>query len=433
MRIIVDLAAVGKATALALNKAPFAIAGMNQGRLIRIRELNGASVQARGQELIRLLQRHEPVKQALKITLAQPPASPPQPIYFRVVSPQADELPWECLYDPRQGFIALDPRWPLARIGTYVHDVKERSYRPPFRVVTVLSAAQRDGLPQLDGLFRAVRKARLDELDVHLHVISGQQTVMDWVANNPVPYLSGEKLAPAPGALEDQIKNANPDILHVLCHGTYSGNVPGLAFATLQDHLGNEPVGSLVLATESLAGILQPLEPWLVVLAACETARSGDGAGFAHKLVDAGLPAVIGMRRLVDLSAMNSFTAAVFPEIFALIRAAVSGYGIDRRPRTIEWSCALTAPRRAATVGVDENVVDAWSDPVLYSQQEELKVLVEPVDPVAADEQAQLRGALDAWIEYRQSRDPMTTPPDLLTEADETIARLRKLIGASRV
>ncbi|MFF2276186.1 CHAT domain-containing protein [Agromyces sp. NPDC058126] len=427
-----NLDAVGKMTVLALNKAPFAVDGMNQGRQIRIGELNGANAQARGQELVRLLQRHEPVKQALKITLAQPPASPPQPVYFRVVSPQADALPWECLYDPKQGFVALDRRWPLARIGTLVYDVKERSYRPPLNVLAVLSAAQRDALPQLDALISAVRKARKEGLDVHLHVISGQQTVLERIAKNPAPYLSGQRLETTPAALAAQIGDAEPDIVHVLCHGTYSGTVPGLAFATKQDLTGDEPVGTVVLATENLAGVLQPHDPWLVVLAACETAQSGDGAGFAHKLVDAGLPAVIGMRRLVNLGAMNTFTAAVYPEIFSLVNSAVGGNGNPGLPRVIEWSCALTAPRQAATVGVDPIVVDAWSDPVLYSQQDDLKVLVEPIDPVAADQQGQLRAALDTWSEYRQTLDPVTTPPDLLTEADETIARLRTLVEASR-
>lgn len=431
MRIIVNFDAVGRSTVLALDKAPFDIAGKKVGRQIRIGSLAGANALARGQELVRMLERHQPVKEALKITLSHPPATDPQPVYFRVVSPAADALPWECLYHPQRGFVALDPRWPLARIGTSVHDLRERSFRPPFRVVAVLSAARCDGLLQFEGIDAAVRRARRDDLDVQLHVITGQRSILDAIEKNAAPYLSVEKIAATPTALQRQIGSARPSILHVLCHGTYSGTVPGLAFATQQDLLGDEPVGNVVLATEQLAGELQPHDPWLVVLAACETARSGDGAGFAHKLVDAGLPAVIGMRRLVDLTAMNVFTAAVYPEIFALIQSTVAAARADSRPRVIEWSSALTAPRQAATVGVDETVVDAWTDPVLYSQQDDLKVLIEPVDPVAAEEQARLRGALAAWIEYRQTRDPVDTPADLLAEADETIARLRRLLGAA--
>jgi hypothetical protein len=67
-----------------------------------------------------------------------------------------------------------------------------------------------------------------------------------------------------------------------------------------------------------LARFPRPLgEP---VLSACDTAEAADGPALAHALVAGGIPAVVGMRRLVDLTDANRFCAALYPEYSRLSR-----------------------------------------------------------------------------------------------------------------
>jgi CHAT domain len=429
MRLIVNFDSVGKNTVLTLYKAPALVAGMNMGRNVRIRPLAGANAQARGEELVKLLRRHEPVKQALAMALAQPPTAPPQPIYIRVVADAADALPWELLYAIPQGFVALDPRWPVGRIGTFVRDLTDRSFVAPFRTVAVLSAAARQGQAQLDALVRAVMDARQQGLTVHLHVITGEQAVIDRAHALNVGHITAEWIAASPVDVGRQITDARPSILHLLCHGGFAApGVRGLALATMQDFLAGEQTGSVVLSLDMLARTLEPADPWLVVLAACETAQATDSAAFAHGLVNAGIPTVIGMRRLVDLGAMNHFCSALYPEIFATVTRVLKPDPGRPPVRTIDWVTALTAPRQKAIVGINPAQVDTWSDPVLYAQEAPLRVYVPPDEGLSAEEYAALRARFDLFVLFRQRLDPVTTPAAVLAEADGEIARLQALL-----
>lgn len=425
MRLIVNFDSVGKSTVLTLYKGPAPVVGINKGRTIRIGPLLGNNAQARGEELVKLLGRHKPVKQALTMALAQPPATLPQPIYFRVVADAADALPWEQLYSAPQGFVALDPRWPVGRIGTMVRDLTDRAFLAPFRTVALLSAANRKGRPQLDALVTAVTAARRKKLDVQLHVITGEDAVINRVTALGVAHVTAEWIGASSVDVCRQITDAKPSILHLLCHGAYAApGVRGLALATMQDFLAQEPAGSIVLSIDMLARALEPCDPWLVVLAACETAQATDSAAFAHSLVDAGIPTVIGMRRLVDLSAMDRFAEALYPEILETVKSALEPDHHRSPVRTIDWVTALTAPRQAAVVGINPAHIDTWSDPVLYAQQEPLRVYVPSDTGLSAEDYARIKARLDTFVLFRQGLDPVTTPPAVLAEADTEIARL---------
>jgi hypothetical protein len=426
MRLIVNFDSVGKTVVLKLSRGPAAIAGINQGRTVRIGPLRGANAQARGEELVKLLGRHEPVKQALTMALAQPPAAPPQPIYLRVISDVADALPWEQLYWKAQGFLALDPRWPVGRIAATEWELNDRAFLAPFRIVAVLSAAQRQGSGQLDALATAVADARKRKMDVKLHVITGEQAVYDRVGALGRKHVTREWIGVSADDVARQIADAKPSILHVLCHGDYSAGVRGLRLASQADFLAQADAGSVPLALGGLARALSLCDPWLVVLAACETAGvTEDSSAFARGLVDTGIPAVIGMRRLVDLGAMNRFAQALYPEVLRTIEAALRPDPNQPPVRTIDWITTLTAPRQAAIVGVDPAQDDAWSDPVLYAQQDTLRVYVPTKKRMSAEEYAQAAGHIDTLVSYRQGLDPATTPADVLNDLDTRIAELR--------
>lgn len=429
--MIVAFDSVGAKTVMTLFKAPVSVAGINEGRSIRITPLHGVDAKERGVELAKLLQRHAPVKQAMGFALSQLPSSPPAPIYFRVASTSADSLPWEQLFFVPQGFLALDPRWPIGRIAKRVQDVRQRSFEPPFRIVAVLSAAGEsgNGKPQLDTLIRSVNAARKKGLEVVLHIITGDAKLIDEVGKHAGPAVTADWIASTPLEITRQIGAARPDILHVLCHGGFAApGVVGLNFATDLDFEGEAEMGSVVVSIDSLAGAVAG-STWLVVLAACNTAATPTngptaphgGPPAAHALVDMGVPAVIGMRDIVDLTAMDRFCKAVYPELLAIVARAMAADGSSER--VVEWAPALTAPR-LASAGIDPVGDPAWSDPVLYVQQEELRVDRGAAGALTADELKALRGRFDEFFHYGQGLDPRTTPRAVLEEVQAEIVRL---------
>jgi hypothetical protein len=433
MGMIVAFNPVDKASAMvSLFKSSVEIEDMDVPRRVVIKPLQGADAKARGEELARLLGRHRPTKQAIDQALGVDADTAPSTIYFRLAMPAADALPWEQLYVEPRGFVALDARWPIARVARRVHEVAQRTFEAPLRIVAVLSAADRDGVPQLDALATAIVAARLQGLAVGVHVITGDPAVTARVEELADPGVTVETIATDPVAVVRQIAAARPHLLHVLCHGGYAApGVMGLSFATRRDFLSRAKVGRVAVSVDMVAAAFKREDqgegPWLVVLAACETANAAAAPSTAHELVNSGVPAVIGMRRVVDLSATDAFCTRVYPELLAMVAAAVAA--ADGSPHhRIEWAPALTAPRLAAAGGEPASE-DGWSDPVLYVQQEHLLVYT----PAAADPHARERAALrDRLAEYElfaKTLDPRSTPKEIIATVTKEITRLRKALS----
>lgn len=429
MGMIVAFNPVDKASAMvSLFKSSVEIEDMDVPRRVVIKPLQGADAKARGEELARLLGRHRPTKQAIDQALGVDADTEPSTIYFRLAAPAADALPWEQLYVEPRGFIALDARWPIARVARRVHEVGQRTFEPPFRIVAVLSAADRDGVPQLDALATAIAAARVQGLQVGVHVITGDPAVAARVKELADPGVTVETIATDPVSVVRQIAAARPHLLHVLCHGGYAApGVMGLSFATRRDFLSRAKTGRVAVSVDMVAAALRSEDPWLVVLAACETANAAAAPSIAHELVNSGVPAVIGMRRVVDLSATDAFCARVYPELLTMVADAVAA--ADGSPHhRIEWAPALTAPRLAAAGGAPASE-DGWSDPVLYVQQEHLLVYT----PAAADPHARERAALrDRLAEYElfaKTLDPRSTPKEIIATVTKEITRLRKALS----
>src|SRR3954447_911743 len=142
---------------------------------INLQKIIGVTLVERGQELLGLLIKRDPVKTVLGSTFKLPVNSPPSPLYFHIRALAADPIPWEQLHVKDIGFCALDARWPIGRIAGRVDAVRGRAFKPPVRVVAVLSAAGRDGSEQLGALRTAVQNAGIP---VQLHIISGDESVL---------------------------------------------------------------------------------------------------------------------------------------------------------------------------------------------------------------------------------------------------------------
>ncbi|MGV1003733.1 MAG: CHAT domain-containing protein [Candidatus Nanopelagicales bacterium] len=429
MRTVVGFEPFGDITVCKLEDAPADVPGIRENVPCDVSPLPIGSVIERGSALAVRLQAHPAVRAGLEQLLARPPASTPAPLYFHVVSGAADELPWEQVYAAPDGFWALDQRWPVGRISRRRRPLADRAFATPLMILVVLAAAGQSGVRQLRAILAATTEVDREGLDVRVHVLSAEPAVADAVRLAALPHVSHEILAGTPAQVGAQIAAARPQLVHLLCHGGSTAGVRTLALATLADYDSDEPTGSVRLKVSDLSSALAPVDPWLVVLAACESAQAADGPALAHDLVNSGLPAVIGMRRLVDLAGTNRFCEALYPELLRAVQAAVTpavGNG-DGHVRILEWAECLTAPR-AALGAPDPADSDAWTDPVLYVQEEPLRVF--PPSPVLSPTDfSAIRAELDVYLAFRASLDPATTPAGLLAEVDGKIGGLRVRLG----
>jgi hypothetical protein len=430
-RTVIGFVPAGKSIYVSLDRAP-GVFEPNSAK-INLEKLPGNTIMQRGEALVKMLIKRDPIKSGLSAALALPAGSAPSPLYFHVRASAADSISWEQIYAAPHGFCALDPRWPVARIAERIRDVRGRAFKPPLRIVAVLSAAGRNGVPQLDAFLTAVSHA---EIATRLHVISGDE---DLLAKATGAGVTAECIAGSSPDLCRQIVAAKPHVLHLLCHGRAVAGVRTLAFGTLPDFyaeqqdIGSLPLpvteqqdfGSLPLPVTDLVGALEGCDPWLVVLSACETAEAADmanGRALAHAMVSDGVTAVVGMRRLVDLHDMNRFCKALYPEVIAVIRAAVTpaSAGQPEKERVIDWASVLTNPRKVLS-GTDPSALDTWLDPVLYVQNDDMRVFP-PSEQLSPDDYAKLQGKLDKYRGFLASQDLATAKPEAIAEVRALIA-----------
>jgi glutathione S-transferase len=132
-------------------------------------------------------------------------------------------------------------------------------------------------------------------------------------------------------------------------------------------------------------------------------------------LVSAGVTAVIGMRRIVDLYDTDRFCKALYPEVLAAIDDAAASAGDQPTGEAVlDWASALTSPRKVMS-GADPSAADAWLDPVLYVQNDELRVF-RATPHLSPAEYAQLQGKRDKYLEFLAAVDPLTTDQGVIDD-----------------
>lgn len=419
-RTVIGVSKTGQSVNATLERAP--ILYEYDAVPLDLASVDEEGILERGQHLAALLRSGDPVRSGLDTLVSTPLGGGPSPLYFQIRSPAADAIGWEQIYAPPVGFCALDRRSPVGRIADRVVGVKGRTFTPPLRLVAVLSAAQREPRPQLKALRGAVEAYGLP---VRLHVITGDA---DLIAELNGATERGELIASTGPELTRQLAASRPHVLHLLCHGRKHSGAIVLDFATIGDVDGGEaPVGSLKVSMSALVDALLPVDPWLVVLAACETAESGASGArpFVHDLVANGLTAAIGMRRLVDITDTDRFCAELYPDLARTIRAAVDPPG--RGEQVIDWAPCLTGPRQVLA-GPDPSTVDRWLDPVLYVQSEDLRVVAE--EAAHAGDVARLQGRLDTLRAFR-GQCTSDTDPAVLAEVDRWIAEAEAALSGA--
>lgn len=425
--MVVALEPFGTQTVARLDDAPQDLPGLGENCLVDLTPLPAGTVRQRGESLMERLGAHQYVRSGIDRALEAAPGAEPAPLYFRVIAEAADDLPWEWLYVHGTGFCSLDARWPVARIARRRRVVTPREFVPPLHLVAVLAAAGRPGLTQYSHLVAAVASDDGRAVDARLEVITGDPDVLDRARADDSGLVTATPLPPTNAGLANAIQDAEPDVLHVLCHGGIDDTgVASLAFATLADFDQPAGQGGVWMALSQLSHSVRQANPWLVVLNACGTADASAGRALAHELAAEGVPAVVGMRRLVDILNADRFSQALYPSVMATVRRAVDPEG-PPGARVLDWAGALTAPR-AALAGGHPDTEEAWGDPVLYLQVDALRVTPVPAQQ-AIGTLSEVQAHIDVWEGVVASMDPMETEPAVLAEAVQRLADLRAALA----
>ncbi|MBC7236331.1 MAG: CHAT domain-containing protein, partial [Chloroflexi bacterium] len=233
-------------------------------------------------------------------------------------------VPWELLYDPRQGeFLVFDPHVSVVRyirIGSSPPILRQTS---TLKIMAVVASPQ--DLTQLDcdGEIKMLRQA-LQEL-----IASGQ---VELIVSQ---HTTHEKL-------HMELLDHQPDVVHFVGHGEYVEEERA-GYLILEDDRG---LSHRLNATEA-ARMLRRYGTNLVLLNACETA-TGAWAGLAPALVRAEVAAVVAMQWPVEDRAAVRFTRSFY-------KALAQGRSIDE--------CMAEGRVGASAASDDPN---DWTAPVLF-------------------------------------------------------------------
>ncbi|MEK6374290.1 MAG: CHAT domain-containing protein [Acidobacteriota bacterium] len=348
------------------------------------------AVQTHGRAIFDKLGTHAAIKQAFTVLLG---IKAPQirSLYFHLVADEAERLSWETLCDPTGTFLALDRRWPIARMADSEVDqgVPHGDFVPPLKVMAVLSAIHRPAKLEWEGLRDAVRDTRAKGLAVELIVMVGEEALLDtirkqaaadamnWLTVMPIP----DRIASLDAALAEH----QPHILHFYSHGSASSGVSQLHLATIPDWDDDDrTTGSLILTLDELSNFPALVNAWLVTLNCCEGGKAAnDLHSMAHRLVAGGVPAAIGMIEPINAGDAHEFAGVFYPALLASLRMALAQAQATGNRVEFEWAPALHLPRTALRDrhGGDAVADRAWTLPVLYVRPEpfELRYLDQAV------------------------------------------------------
>lgn len=248
-------------------------------------------------------------------------------IRLRIHSPVLAALPWEFLYDPREGeFICLSRNTPLVRYLELAKPVLPLRVAPPLRILGMIASPT-----DLQKLDVPVEKQRIEQA---VNALRERQIVeLHWLA----------------GAswrdLQRAMRSGPWHVFHFIGHGGYDANRDeGLIAFT-------HPEGRAEFFTATDLGRLLADHQYLrlVLLNACEGARGGGNDVFsstAATLVRRGIPAVVAMQY-----AISDYAAIEFAQTF--YESLADNLPVD---------AAVTEARKAIAFSHSLE----WGTPVLY-------------------------------------------------------------------
>lgn len=245
------------------------------------------------------------------------------------------QIPWELLHRPLTGdFLALSRRTPVVRSLDVPRSAAVPPFTAPLRILFVLS---QDALLNLGAELDALKKV---------------------LAKNPA--IAFEELIDPedPQALRALLLEHPFHVLHYMGHGGFDAQSGegSLSWGRLDDQhdLGGQDLAVKLRDVSSLR---------LVVLNACETARSGGApggnpfTGVATALVQAGIPAVAAMQSPIGDAHAIAFSSAFYDRLAhgrSLEEAVTEGRQAihSQNPKGVDWAIPVIFMRTAPKEGL---------------------------------------------------------------------------------
>ena len=399
--------------------------------------LEPGTVKDVGSLLFNTLAEHDGVRTGITLALSSRDKTAPIYIYPDPSHWQVQKIPWETLYNPDNNFpeprfLALNHCWPIARIVGKASTEPEilRTFKPPLRAMIILTAAGVSAAPEWNAIYNALSRTRPH---AKLKIIVCERALKKAIDDLGNPDIKAEYLQSA-SLLLKAIDDFSPHILHFFCHGSTEGG-PHLQLATLDDVEAGRANGTVTLEPSQLIHDTHLSKClWLATLNCCKGAAAGGGEvdSIASGLVNAGFPAVVGMREGIDTSDAHLFCETFYPEVRKQIEKCVKASG---QQVEIEWARALRVPRArlcekhsmdGQTLAVAATRSKEWTLPVMYVRPEPFKLHVRPAKPtLSAEEQRRLQAKIDR---LREARDFLANNPDMppgaITELDGKISEV---------
>lgn len=365
-------------------------------------------------------------------------AAQPHTLALLVRAGEGRQIRWEALRDDQGKFVALDGRCPIGRITRRLSGAPNaaHAFEPPLRILAYVSGIGLDMQAEWDALAAALDAAHAAGLPVKASVHIGpadlRETARAECEAGAHPAITVGAMPEAAFELEQQIQRARPHVLHFFCHGQGGMGASFLELATAQDHALNRP-GSVVLDTDTLAGMAALRETWLVVLNCCEGAQ-GDAEieSMAERLVAQTGTRAIGMLEPVASGEASRFSAALYPELFRLLDGVLR-MAPGAHPQYVDLTPALSVPRRALReLNPPLRPGARWTLPVLYQDMQLLEVVrsaAAAVNGAAAAAPAAPAASADDWRVWRAKAETVAgllaaLPPDTPESARERMLAL---------
>ncbi len=275
-------------------------------------------------------------------------------------APELIDLPWELLRTPkRHRFFALNSRTPIVRYLEQPEPVTPLSISAPVRILVMIANPPGTQTLDVEAEWEKLRRGTAA-------AVEGGYVELERVRE------------PTLGSLTEHLRESECHVFHFIGHGGFleGQNVGALA---MQDDDGRarlvtgEALGSLLWGYER---DLEP--PRLVVLNACEGAKTGSAdpfAGVAESLMQQGMPVVVAMSTKVSDRAAISFAEGFY-------RPLAFGTPVE---------FALGQARWAIFTDADE---EEWAIPVLYTRLPEAR----PFDVQHLTEEQRRQAERDAIV-----------------------------------
>lgn len=235
-------------------------------------------------------------------------------------------LPWELLHD-EHGFLCLSEETAVVHGPEFLGSVEMPSVKPPFRVLAVLPEPLRHRRLDTTGEFLEIQK-QLGKGDIVVEQLE----------------------EPSFRGLWERLKATDRPPVHAIHFAGHGEALPEYGDGRLwfqQD--GRIPTGDPISGA-ALAPLLYDAKIRFVFINACEGGRTGtfeEPMSLAHRLLEAGVPAVLALRTSIGDRAAKEFSARF--------------YHLLARNRSLEE--ALAGSRQALQPGAFGL---AWASPVLY-------------------------------------------------------------------